>query len=1504
MRLKLTLKERGKPARDIQVTVDVTATVQELASHLRRADPSRADPEDSGDPRVTLRVEYPGQLHAHQLSPLLSVHESGLRSGCTIELVPVGERSLGDDSSEPAGALQVVAGPDAGRRFVVTAGVNIIGRDPAADIQLTDGLASRRHASITAGETAEITDLNSANGIEVDGRAAARAVLTPRSRIRIGDDELRWLPAAGALSAPEVAWSVGNGPMIDGKRGATSAGDSSFTRSPRVEPVYRGTEFALPQPPGTIDRARFPLLAMFAPLGMGVALFAVTHQVISLLFIALSPIIMIGTWVDNRIQNRRKQRDATDRFGSSLDSAQRALTTERERERQARIAESPSTSDVLGAIHIRSPALWTRRPEHTTFLEVRFGLGTLPSRNTVTLPARSNSTASDWDELTTTADQFAELDGVPVIDNFERAGAIGVAGSSIIATDIARAIVLQLAGLHSPADLVIAAFGAENLSDEWSWLKWLPHVDSPHSPLQRGCLASDFNSANVLMAELEDLIESRRAAGAGKGTFVRGRLDEGLRFDADHGASVDRLPATPAVVSIVAPADAVDRARLVAIAENGPDFGVFTLWVARDAAALPVVCRTFVDVDAFGRATVGHVRTGRRVPLTAIEGLDVMSAQQAARLLAPIEDSGAQVLDESDLPRRVALLDLFSDPVAGEADAVIRRWRKNDSITQHWSPGAQREPGGICALVGQSAGGALQLDLRSHGPHALVGGTTGSGKSEFLQSWILALATEYSSDRLNFLLVDYKGGSAFAECVDLPHSVGLVTDLTPRLVNRALTSLKAELRYREELLNRTGAKDLETLESRSDPDAPPSLVIVIDEFAALASEVPDFVAGVIDIAQRGRSLGLHLVMATQRPAGVITQSLRANTNLRVALRVADEADSTDVLGIAAAAYFDPGTPGRAAAKLGPGRVIDFQSAFAGGWTNEASAQSEIAVTELAFGHGAAWAQPGAARPHTGPRDSERLVSVITHAAERCALQTPRRPWLDELPDALDLDTLPAADGSSIPIGLADEPEAQRQVPFVLSPDRDGNVAAVGTGGSGKTTLLRSIAFAASRSADAHPIWIYGLDFAGGALRQLEQLPTVGSIIAGDDHERLGRLVRWLETVVEDRAERFGAVSAASLTDFRRITGKPESRILILVDGMGAFRTDYEFRASDSLFDEFVKLISRGRQLGVSFILTADRPGAIPTTIQANVQATIVLRLAGEGEYSAAGLSADALDGAPPGRAVCDGQEFQIGAPGGGRDATHHVERIALLATTLESRVNAAPPVARLPTLIGSDALPSTHDGRAVLGLGHETLSPVTVALKGIFVVTGPLGSGRSTAMRTLIRNARKARPAAEFYLLAGRRGELAEAENWVEASASPDSADELAGRLAARLEASIAERVKHVVIVIEGVGDFDGLAADTAVARLIGVARRTGASVIAETDTVTGASAWAITGQLKAARSGIVLQPEEGDGMSLFRVQFPRIRRSEFPLGRGILVRDGRMERVQVAHTGPGSGPC
>ncbi|MFF1878595.1 FtsK/SpoIIIE domain-containing protein [Leifsonia sp. NPDC058230] len=1478
MKVKLTLVAGANPdaGRDVVVTADVTATIADIAERLRV--PSVRGESDP----VTLRVEFPGLRQGRVLNPGAQVSESSLRSGCRVEVVPVGERRPGDERDDaPAALVRIVRGPEAGREFAVAHGVNLVGRDPSAAVFLSqDPEVSRRHATVTVGEVVTVADVNSANGLQVDGMLVQRAIVTGASHITVGGSQLQIVPLPSSARRP-----LGHI-------------EADFSRSPRVEPSYRGGTFILPEIPVPAPPSRLPLLLLISPVLLGVVMFLLTRQVTTLLFVALSPLIMFGTWIDSRAQGKRKGRLARKGFDDGMADVRTRLEEERATEIDARNAESPSSATVADAMRTRSPLLWTRKPEHTTFLEVRFGAGQLASRTSIQLPSTNSGELDDWNRVRDLAEDFSRIGPVPVVENLERAGAIGVAGTGLMAQDAARALVLQLAGLHSPADLVITGFAAGDTTELWSWLKWLPHVDSPYSPLRTNGLVADYAGGSILLSEVEGLIAARRGAGHGRGERVRSRLDESRPLDDGHGDAVDRLPATPAVLVIVTAESPADRSRLVALGEDGADYGVFILWIAPTVEALPVICRTYLEVDgSTGRGRVGFVRSGIDIALETTELVDSVTADTAARALSPVEDIGARVLDETDLPHSVSFVDLYEGDIADDPAAIIQRWVKNDSLTLGWVPGTPRDPGGIRAVVGQGPTEAFALDLRTHGPHALVGGTTGSGKSEFLQSWIMGIAAEYSPDRVTFLLVDYKGGAAFADCVDLPHTVGLVTDLTPHLVRRALTSLQAELKHRENVLNVKGAKDLQTLEKRSDPDAPPALVLVIDEFAALAAEVPEFVDGVIDVAQRGRSLGLHVVMATQRPSGVIKDSLRANTNLRVALRVADEADSVDVLAVPDAAGFDPGTPGRGAAKIGPGRILDFQTAYLGGRSEQANSEPDVLIQDLPFGPGQPWVTPARTpRAPQAARDIERLAGTIARAADERNVEIPRRPWLDQLPDLIELDGLPDAQGGRLPIGRIDKPESQRQGTFLLDLDAVGNVAALGTGGAGKSALLRTIALAASRVAGDHPVTVYAIDFAGGALNVLESLPTVTSVVAGTDAERVTRMLKQLTELAAERAAAFAHARAASLSEFSAATGQPCSRILVLVDGFGAFRGEYEFRDAGKTFDRLLALASTGRQLGIHVVMAADRAAAFPTALAANIGSRIVLRLAGESEYAAAGVAPDILEDAPAGRAIVNAHEVQIAVPGGHADLAAQSARIDALADRLRSEgVPEARPIERLAALIPATDLPVSVAGRPTLGIADETLEPVGLPLDGLFVVTGPFGSGRTTAMTTAVRATRAAHPELAAYLIVARRSALTDATDWTEASADADAAESLATRLATMLEQAPRAHVGSLFIAIENIGDFEGMPAESQVARLVKAARRAGVPVLAEADTVTAPSAWQLYAELKTARAGIVLQPEESDGIGLFRTPFPRVTRSDFPVGRGILVDSGRLARVQVA---------
>lgn len=1448
VRLKLVLEASGQASRDVVVSCDTTVTVSELAhafsSSIGTARHGTAlslwlDPVDGTIPRV--------------LNPLLSVHDSGIRSGARVAVAEAALAVPNDGTS--AAVAEVIGGPDQGSAFPLSPGVNFIGRDPAADVCLNDHLVSRRHAKVDVGAGIVVTDLNSANGLEVAGERVDQAVVSIRDRVRIGNSILRFTLSPGR-SRVQVTAPV-------------------FGRSPRVVEPWLGTEVPAPVLPEPSEKPRLPWIALVAPIVAGASLFALTKNPLMLLFVALSPVLMLGTWIDQRIRHRRQLREATARFEEGLEKLEAELEQLSADEQAARLREAPSTAEVGDAIRSRSSLLWTRLPEHASFLSLRLGTGTLPSRTKVLMPPRRLEAQPDWSRLSAVVTRFDTVDDVPVVERLADAGALGVTGGDFFATDVARALLLQIAGLHSPAEVAIAAFALGEAADEWEWLKWLPHTDGPHSPL-RTALADDSQRGARLLAELEELVMLREAGGR-PGDQVRSHLTSAQPGSPGAWDAVQKLPTTPAVIVLVAGETGVDRGRLVALANTGADVGVHVIWLGAAPADLPVVCRTYVDVQA-AIGSVSFVRHGRSVALT---GLELCSREQAVELskaLAPLEDHGAPVLDESDIPTTVSLVDLFEDDIAGDPAAIAARWSRNDTLMASWA-GSPRHSRGLSALVGQGADAPFRIDLRRDGPHALVGGTTGSGKSEFLQAWILGLAVEQSPDRLTFLLVDYKGGSAFGECARLPHTVGLVTDLTPHLAHRALTSLRAELRRREEILQDKGAKDLIALEERGDADAPPVLVIVIDEFAALVSEVPEFVDGVVDIAQRGRSLGIHLIMATQRPAGVIRDNLRANTNLRVALRVADTADSVDVLGVDRAARFDPATPGRAAAKLGAGKVRDFQAAYIGGRTGR-TRTSEIEIRDLPFAPGAAWPALTRQTNGTGPRDVERMTSTIGQAAVMQRLREPRRPWLEQLADALDLPSQPSM--GALAVGMQDEPDKQLQQPLLLDLENVGNVAVFGAGNAGKTVALRTITAAAACSTEE--VWVYAIDAAGGALSSMRMLPHVGAVISVSDVERVRRLVAQLQDWTAERARLLAAVDAATLAEYNLRGPSRLPRVVVMIDGIGSFRAEYEYRDGGRLFDALTALMATGRQVGVHFVLTADRHAALPQSLHSAVHTRVVLRMAADADYDMLGVPRTGLLDAPPGRGFVRNTEVQFAVPGGEPDLVSQNSALAALSETATT----APPIRRLAERISLATIAPATEGRPTIGIADDTLTEVGMP-SGLFVITGPFGSGRSTAMRTAVLSTGTAYPEMPRYLLSARPGELVEAVSWTEVATDSDSAESLASRLASDLSGP-------TLIVVEGSSEFEGTAAEGAVARLLKAARRNlHTRVIVETDTVTAGAAWQLHTELKTARAGIVLQPEDSDGASLFRVQFPRATRADFPPGRGFFVDSGRVRTVQVA---------
>ncbi len=1500
MKLKLTLQRSAPhPSADVVVTTEPTAHVGDVARELLSLDPLGDGTRN--DDEVTLAVAASAGLRPMVLSPEAILGEAPIASGCVVSVV----ESMGSArSTMVAATMRIESGPDAGRQINLPPGTSTIGRDDAkADIVLNDQFVSKLHARVEVGATIELVDLNSANGIVVDGSVVSRLAVLPGQRVQLGDTQLSFLPVAGQPSPTDAE---------------IRGGAIGFNRSPRVEERYPDKEHPRPSAPSEPTPQPFPWLMMIAPVFMGTAMYTVTGNPMSLLFVLMAPMMMTSNYMNRKLRGSRQLEIDSKKFMEQLRVLEERLRSALPHEQRIRQNEVPAVARVYQSGLDRSELLWTRRPEHWTMLSLRLGQATLPSRHTISEPSGLDDGIPKYTRmLEEVEERYRLVPDVPVVEALGTAGALGIVGGHQEAADTVRATLVQLAGLHSPAEVVLTAIAGPDETPAIDWMRWLPHTSSPQSPIQVSHLVDTQTTATALIADLERIVDERL-----------GRKDEShlgpLKYElesTERGGVVgepgehdgDEIPPLPAIVVLVTEDAPIDRPRAVQLFERAHQAGVYPVWVGATRASLPAMCRTFVDVtDGLGSATAHFVRHGIVVEQVRVEGVSLDHARRFAMALSPLADVGAVVDDSSDLPSQVSLVTLLGNDLRSSGDAVLDRWRQNLSVHDRSGPARPRpRVGTLRALVGQASTDAMHLDLRTQGPHALVGGTTGSGKSEFLQAWVLGMAAEYSPDRVTFLFVDYKGGAAFADCVKLPHCVGLVTDLSEHLVRRALTSLRAELHYRERLLQRKRAKDLLELEKRGDPESPPALILVVDEFAALVSEVPEFVDGVVDIAQRGRSLGIHLILATQRPAGVIKDNLRANTNLRIALRMADESDSSDVIGSSEAAHFDPTLPGRGVAKTGPGRLMPFQSAYAGGHTTDEVVPSTVHIHQLKFGAQEQWRQPEAelaaemeaASRDPGPTDQVRLVDAIGRASLLAELPEPRRPWLDELSDVYDLSLLGPRTDTELLIGVADYPEHQAQKVVTFRPDTDGNLLIFGVGGAGKTVLLRTLAAGAGVTPRGGPVHVYGIDYGAGGLRMLEPLPHVGSIVGADDDERIVRLLRSLRAIADQRARDYPTVHASSITEYRVAAGKPEEpRILLLIDNFPAFKDAYESGPRAVWFHAFQQLLNEGRQLGIHVIFTADRPGSVPGSISSSAPRRVVMRLADEAAYLLLGMPSDILTPvSPPGRAVIDRVETQVAVLGGSGNAADQSQAIGKLARAMERQgVTPAPPVRSMPSEVDESTLPNEVDGKPVLGIGEEKLEPIGFEPSGTFMIGGGPSSGRSNAIIALARSVHRWRPAGDLIYLGHRRSSIPRLAPWTHAATDLESVAELARSTAARVA---AEEEPHIAVFVESISDFLGTPADAAIVELIKAVKRSGHLLVAETETGSWGSMYPLLSEVRNARRGMLLQPESIEGETLMRTPFPRSSKREFPPGRGMAVLAGKPTRIQVPWAGGGDVP-
>ena len=1334
----------------------------------------------------------------------------------------------------PVSRLRWMAGLDAGTEHDLFPGQHVLGSSPDADLALVH--AERHQALVDVRPNGSI-GVRALGTVPVEGSGGSQAGV-------IRAEPGGWLSVGTAFARvehaiePDVEHAVG--PDHAGAGGPVPGSPvRSFNRPPRPSPAKEPA--AIQAPCSADERAgrsvRVGSLSILVSLVGGLVVAVLFRQPLLLLMAGIGALGVLATsWQQRRVARREQRHTAREaaadlvRFETEVDAAHRLEVAARHRRagpaEAVRIARGDSS-------------LWERRPGHSDAFRCVVGFGDEPWGPTLTGPnVLSGAAQLALARRSVLADVPCQIDLTP---RRTAAGVapqvVGLVGPRAVTRAVARSLLVQLAVFHGPADLAVAAVVATEGDDDdplapWRWTRWMPHAraDDGGEPL----LAHGERATETLIAQ---------------------------------------LPARPLVVVVDGPSLATTcnaGARPLLTGRHGE---VCALVLADRIEELPAVCTTIIDASAQG--TARWWRPADSAPPRSLElvGVPLAVAEQVARDLGRLRDPELTT-PGSELPAAVSLVELLG------TDSLTP-----DTIVAGWSTlGPDPVPRAPIALA---VDGPVVLDLDRDGPHALVAGTTGSGKSELLRTFVASFAVCHRPEDVTFVLIDYKGGSAFDACSGLPHVVGVVTDLDDSLAHRALTSLEAELRHREHLLREVGAADLAAYRNRA-REPLPRLVVVVDEFAALASDLPDFLASLVGVAQRGRSLGIHLVLATQRPAGAVSDDIRANTNLRLALRVHDAADSIDVIGDASAATLHRRQPGRALLRLGPGELVMMQAARVTGPALQRAAT--VIVHELVAG---AWLRidgggPSGAGSHLarsesgsdtfedGRRETELdvLVRSVSEAHRRRGGAMPRRPWLDALPTDLPLASLPA--GS---VALADEPAEQRQPLVTWRPD-DGNLLLVGSPGSGTTTAVASLVLALDAVCLPHQLHVYVIDHGAGALAPLAELATVGAVVLAGEHERLVRLVRTV---------------AAELVRRRAQRGDWPDLVLV-IDGLGALRAAWDDPAGYEHLDALERIASEGAQVGIRVVATIDRPGALPMSLTGSMADQWLFRLADRTEGAALGVPAAKVP-TLPGRALQIARQRVIQVANPGPDLASAVRAIAPggLDGTTAQRARAeggAPAIGVLPNeVLVSDLDAPTHvDGRleVPVGIGDRALASVSIGLHAgdHVLVAGPARSGRTTALAVLATQIARADPTVHLVGVTLRRSALVELATFAEVVITRDQLTSLRERIPAGRRAVVVVDDADVIDDVHGV--LAALAADDTVSLV----------VAGRPDVLRAYGHW--TQVVRRSRLGVLLRPQSDADGDLLGVALPRRRPPLSVPGRGYLVTDGGCELVQLARTGGG----
>ena len=974
-----------------------------------------------------------------------------------------------------------------------------------------------------------------------------------------------------------------------------------YHRSPRI--IYRSSEDKiLINPPGAEpQKPSDELLKLIMPplIMVGVTLLITIFQPRGLYIIAtvsmsvVSVIFSVQGFFKNRKKYKEDKKERVELYHLYLKDKAKDLEQLSRKQREGMFYHFPAIEDLTKMVKRYDSRIYEKTPLHFDFLAYRLGLGKVPTSYELKYGQEERSGKKDAleEEGYALFQAHQKIDNLPIVASLNR-GPVGYVGPRPIVLEQLQLLVAQLAVFHSYHDLTIIPIIPEEEKESWDWMRWLPHATLQDMNVRS--FVYNQRTRDQVLNSLNQILKLRKAQ------------------KEEEKANDTKIFHPHYVVLITDETLILDHVIMEFFREDPTELGCSIIYVADVLSSLSENIQTVISIKDRNQGQL-LLQEGilRELDFQLDHFPEGYDKEAISRGLAPLKH--IQQL-KSSIPDSVTFLEMYQAETFNDLK-VLSRWESHAPYQSLAVP---------IGLRGKDDLVYLNLHEKAHGPHGLIAGTTGSGKSETIQSYILSLAVNFHPHDVAFLLIDYKGGGMANLFKDLPHLLGTITNLDGAQSMRALASINAEIHRRERLFGQYGVNHINQYQKKfklGEATEPlPHLFLISDEFAELKVNQPDFIKELVSIARVGRSLGVHLILATQKPSGVVDDQIWSNSRFKLALKVADRGDSMEMLRTADAAEITQ--TGRAYLQVGNNEVYElFQTAWSGADYQPEKDQLGIEdhtiylINELGQYEVLNQDLSGldmAEEIKEVPTELDVIVQEINHLHQEEGIAAVAQPWLPPLKERITLDELEKVvpieawqkrTAPSVLIGVADIPQAQKQEAVAIDLSKDGNILLYGSPGTGKTTFLQTAAMDLARKQSPENLTMYLLDFGTNGLAPLTQLPHVADSLLLDQTEKIQKFIRIINRELDRSKKLLSEHGVGTIALYREVTGKQEPTMVILMDSYESMKDEpYE----TDLFKLFMRISREGLSIGVHLIITASRQNNLRAQLYSNFKHQLTL----------------------------------------------------------------------------------------------------------------------------------------------------------------------------------------------------------------------------------------------------------------------------------------------------------